>query len=134
MRGTVFMGLVVATGALLACRAKLSGNINVDGSNFKPSACRSGQANMPKFSGVDFTDGSGRRVRFVALESGSVRTFLFEPGARKGTLIGQDCGTLSVTEQNSEVNDVKNVQGNVSANCTGSGHHVTATMTFKNCH
>lgn len=125
---------MATTGALLACRAKLSGSINVDGSDFQASACRSGQANMPKFSGVDFTGSSGRRLRFVALQDGSVRTFLFEPGVKTGTLIGQNCGTISVTEQNSEVNDVKNVQGTVSADCTGSGHHVTASMTFKNCH
>ncbi len=134
MRGTIFMGLVMVAGALLACRAKLSGSINVDGTTFKPSACRSGQANMPKFSGVDFTDGSGRRLRFVALENGSLRTFLFEPGAKTGSLIGQGCGTINVAEQNSTVNDVKNVQGTLSADCTGSGHHITATMNFKNCH
>jgi hypothetical protein len=89
---------------------------------------------MPKFSGVDFTDGSGRRLRFVALENGSLRTFLFEPGAKTGSLIGQGCGTINVAEQNSTVNDVKNVQGTLSADCTGSGHHITATMNFKNCH
>ncbi len=134
MRGTIFIGLVTVAGALLACRAKLSGSINIDSAGFTVDSCRSGQANMPKFSGVDFMDSAGRRVRFVALPSGSVRTFIFDPGAKRGTLIGENCGSMNVTEQNSEVNDVKNVQGTLTADCTGSGHHVVATMNFKNCH
>ncbi len=134
MRGSIGFGIVVTALALLACRAKLDGSITVDGKSFDVSSCRSGEANIPKFSGVDFLDSAGRRARFVALETGSVRTFLFEPGAKSGTLIGEGCGTLSMSQQDSEVNSVHNVQGTVTADCTGTGHVVKATINFKNCH
>jgi hypothetical protein len=120
--------------ALLACKSKADGNVTVDGAAFEIDSCRSGQANIPKFDGVDLLDESGRRVRFMVNPDGSLRTFLFAAGATQGDLVGEGCGTISVTTQNSEVNGVKNVQGNVSANCTGAGHTIVATANFKNCH
>ncbi len=133
MRKSLAFSAVVLL-ALLACKSKTSGNISVDGAAFKINECRSGQANVPAFEGVDFLDSGGRRLRFLTDTSGSVRTFLFAPGAATGEYIGEGCGTMSLTRQNSEVNGVKNVQGSVSANCTGSGHTIVATATFESCH
>jgi hypothetical protein len=126
--------LVLLVAALLACRAKLDGSITVDGKAVEISSCRSGDANVPSFEGVDFMIAGDRRVRFVLLEGNQIRTFLFEPGQSAGTLIGEGCGTMSAERMNSEVNGVKNLKGTVSANCTGSGHVVTAAVRFENCH
>jgi hypothetical protein len=120
--------------ALLACRAKLAGTLTVDGKPVEIESCRSGDANVPSFEGVDFVIDGGRRVRFVLLENNAIRTFLFESGANNGTLIGEACGTMRAERQSSEVNNVKNLKGNVSANCTGSGHVITASINFENCH
>ncbi len=121
-------------GALLACKSKSSGTLTVDGAPFEVSECRSGQANIPAFAGVDFLDETGRRVRFLRNEMGQVKTFVFQPGQSMGDLVGEGCGTISITPQNSEVNGVKNISGQVSANCSGGGHSVAAGLNFENCH
>jgi hypothetical protein len=131
---TIPVCAALVLGALLACKSKSSGTLTVDGAAFTVDQCRSGQANDPPFTGVDFLDASGKRVRFLQNELGQVRVFVFAPGAVMGDLVGEGCGTVAVTTQNSEVNGVKNVQGNVSANCTGGGHSVVAGMNFENCH
>jgi hypothetical protein len=135
MRGTFFF-IALVLGALLACKSKQisSGTISVNGAPFEIDQCRSGKANAPPFEGVDFLDAGGRRVRFLRNELGQVRTFVFQAGQLTGDLVGEGCGNVTVTEQSSEVNGVKNVQGNVSANCTGGGHAVIAAVNFENCH
>lgn len=124
----------VALLALLACKSKTGGTLTVDGAAFAIDTCRSGEANVPSFEGVDLLDSGGRRVRFLAKPDGKVRTFLFQPGAATGNHVGEDCGTISVTRKNSKVNNVSNIQGTVSANCTGGGHTIVAGLTFDNCH
>ncbi len=133
MRGTsICVALVL--GALLACKSKQTGTITLNGAAFEINECRSGKANAPPFEGVDFLDSGGRRVRFLRNELGQVRTFVFAAGQLTGDLVGEGCGSVNVTEQSSEVNGVKNVQGNVSANCSGGGHAVVAAVNFENCH
>ena len=126
-----FGGLLVA---LLACKGKAKGNLVVDGVAFEVKQCRSGQANVPKFNGVDFLDASKRRIRFLVLSNGKLRSFIFAPGARKGILIGDGCGSMRVERTNTKINNVYNIEGNVTANCTGSGHTIVANMDFKGCH
>jgi len=133
MRKALSLALVVFS-ALLACKSKTSGSVSVDGAAFVIDTCRSGQANVPAFEGVDFLDKSNRRVRFLTDGSGSIRTFLFAPNAANGDFIGESCGSITLTRQNSEVNGVKNIQGSVTANCTGSGHSIVANATFEACH
>jgi hypothetical protein len=133
MRGTIALGLVVVA-ALFACKSKTSGSLTVDGAAFEVSECRSGQANVPKFQGVDFLDKSGKRVRFLVQPTGQVQVYFFPPGTTFTDMLGENCGTAGITTQNSEVNGVKNIQGTVSANCTGGGHTVKASVTFENCH
>jgi len=126
--------LLLMLAALLACRSKLDGTLSIDGKAVPIESCRSGEANVPGFDGVDFLTTGDRRVRFVILEGSQIRTFLFEPGQASGTLIGEACGSMAAERMNSEVNGVKNLKGTVSANCTGSGHVVTAAVRFENCH
>jgi hypothetical protein len=137
MRGTLLL-VALLLGALLACKSKSkskqTGSISLNGAAFEIDQCRSGKANAPPFEGVDFLDAAGRRVRFLRNELGQVRTFVFQPGQLTGELVGEGCGTVSVTEQNSEVNGVKDVQGNVSASCSGGGLTVVASVNFENCH
>ncbi len=83
---------------------------------------------------MDFLDKTGRRVRFLLQESGQIRTFMFAAGAKQGDLVGENCGTLTLEEQNSEINSVKNVKGSISANCTGAGFTIVASANFSNCH
>jgi hypothetical protein len=133
MRNATALVLVLFS-ALLACKSKTTGSVAVDGAAFEVDTCRSGKANIPAFEGVDFLDKGGRRVRFLTDGSGQVRTFLFPPNATTGEMIGEGCGTISLSYQNSEVNGVKNIQGSVNANCTGSGHTIVANATFESCH
>ncbi len=133
MRKTVALGLVVVS-ALFACKSKTGGSITVDGAPFEVSECRSGQANVPKFEGVDFLDQAGRRVRFLVQPTGGVQVYFFPPNTTFTDMLGENCGTASIQTQNSEVNGVKNIKGSVSANCTGGGHKVQASVTFENCH
>jgi hypothetical protein len=133
MRGAL-IGAALVVGALLACKSKHTGTVTVDGAAFEITECRSGQANSPPFEGVDFLDASRRRVRFLRMETGQVRAFLFAPGQLTGEMIGEGCGTMSVQQQNSEVNGIKNVNGSVAANCAAGGHSVVAGINFENCH
>ena len=133
MRGKIALGFLVVA-ALLACKSKQSGTITVDGKPFEVDECKSGQANVPQFSGVDFLDGSRQRVRFLLQPTGHVQVFFFPSGVSYTDMLGEGCGSMSMATQNSEVNGVKNVKGTVTANCTGGGHTVSASMTFENCH
>ena len=133
MRGKLVLGFIVLA-ALLACKSKTGGTLTVDGAGFEIDECRSGQANVPAFDGVDFLDSSGRRVRFLLQTSGNVQVFFLPSGATTTDMLGESCGTMSMQQQNSEVNGVKNVKGSVSANCTGGGHTVVAAVNFENCH
>lgn len=133
MRSTIAFGVLVLS-ALLACKSKSSGTITVNGAPFEVDTCRSGQANMPQFSGVDFLDGGGRRVRFLQQPTGQVQVYYFPAGATFTDMLGEGCGSMSMQMQNSEVNGVKNIKGSVTANCTGGGNTVVANMTFENCH
>ncbi len=134
MRGHILVPAALVFSALLACKSKTGGTITVDGAPFEIDGCRSGQANVPSFDGVDFMDPGGRRVRFFLQPTGQIRTFLFPPGAKQGTFIGEGCGTVSVERKNSRVNNVQNIKGTVSANCTGAGHTIVASVNFDNCH
>ena len=134
MRGTIALGLTFTLAALLACKSSTNGKITVDGAGFDVSECRSGQANVPKFEGVDFLDKSGRRVRFLREPNGKVQVYFFPPGVTFTDMLGENCGTASIENMNSEINGVKNIKGSVTANCTGDGHKVIANVTFEDCH
>ena len=128
MRARFFViGLLIATG----CSAKLSGELTVDGKPFKATECRSGQ--VYGFTGVELTAEDGTRVRLGTQPSGAADVYLLAPGVDQGLEL-KGCATLTVTPQNSTINDVKNVEGNAKLACDVDGHSIKGEVSFANCH
>jgi hypothetical protein len=125
------VALVLVFGLGLACSNKISGDVTLDNSPFTFKSCRSGQAFG--FYGVDLQDRDGRRLRLVVLPSGEPSLFYFASGAATGVDLGA-CGTVSVVQQSSTINDIRNVMGKASLACTKGGHTVKGTVVFENCH
>ncbi len=121
--------VVVAGGA--GCKNKIDAKLKLDDGNFYPDSCRSGQA--LGFQGVQLTDVTGNRLRLVITPAGTSEVFYFAKGAETGDEVGP-CGPLTVTRQNSTINDVTNVEGHATLKCEGGGHKLAGTVTFSNCH
>jgi len=117
--------------ALLGCTAKLTGTLQVDGSSFALGQCRSGQAFG--FSGVEFTDATGRRLRLLANPDGTCTAALFSGNSARGDQVGQ-CGELTMEAQSSRINSITNLKGAAKLNCEAGGHKVTGNVEFENCH
>lgn len=131
---TIVASVCVLGAALLACKSESSGNITVNGAAFDIAECRSGEANSPPFSGVAFLDSGGNQVRFVGKPAGGFTLYHFTKGQGIGTLVGEDCGSLTVNKTNTKINNIANIEGTVSANCTGSGLTVIANVNYAKCH
>lgn len=116
---------------LAACTAKITGDLQVDGTSFNIVQCRSGQAFG--FSGVEFADQGGRRLRLLMSADGSADVALFQSGNTTGDTLGM-CGRLTAQAQNSRINSIVNLQGDASLACDALGHKVTGKVTFENCH
>jgi hypothetical protein len=128
----VVVAVILPLGSsLVGCSAKLNSNLKLDDAEFKPTECRSGQAFS--FGGIQLADAAGHRVRLFMRETGSVNVAIFAPGQDHGDEL-DDCGTLVVTQQNSTINDIKNVQGKATLACKGAGHSLSGTIEFENCH
>ena len=123
--------LYVAALLTLGCKAKLSGDLTVDGKPFTAESCRSGQASG--FSGVDLVDADGRKLRLVQIPNGTGAAILFPPGATVGDEVG-GCGPLSVSTQSSTINNIRNVEGSATLECSNPKHSVKGAVTFENCH
>jgi hypothetical protein len=130
MRKTaVLLGAVLL--ALAGCHAKVTGSLQVDGTTFAIAQCRSGQAFG--FSGVEFTDATGRRLRLLANPDGTCAAALFSGDSATGDRLGQ-CGELSMAAQSSRINSIVNLKGTANLNCDRGGHKVTGNVEFENCH
>jgi len=127
-RGLIILFALVAWAG---CTNKLSGELVIDGETFELDGCRSGQ--VYGFSGVELRGTSGARLRLVQTPTGQGRAILMAAGAADGVDLGE-CGPFSVSQQNSTINDVKNVEGAATLSCTGAGHTVKGTVAFANCH
>jgi hypothetical protein len=127
--GIVF-GLLVAMAAM-GCTNKLSGDLKVDGKPFALASCRSGEASG--FTGVVLNGKSGAELRIERAPGGKALVFFHPSSGATGDRVGA-CGTITVTRQNSRVNNIYNVEGRVDLNCTGGKHTVVGKVTFKNCH
>ncbi len=128
------MRKLLAIGVLLAaaCTNKLGGDVQLDGVAWMPTHCRSGVAYG--FSGVQFEDAGGRRLRVVADPvTNTVRVSLFAAGSTTGEDIGS-CASLNQRPQSSNVNGIQNQQGSVTFSCDGVGHKLSGKLTFENCH
>lgn len=121
------VGLLLST--TTGCTAELTSALKVDGESFVPTSCRSGQLNS--FSGVDLVDDQGRTLRLVQSPTNQPNAIVL---AGQGAVELGNCGSMSVTRQNSTVNDIANVMGEATLECEVDGHSVSGTISFKNCH
>ena len=121
----------IAIAALAACTSHVGGSMTVDGQPFAVSECRSGAAFS--FSGIQFADATGKRLRLMQEAGGGVTVALFQPGAPRGDTFGA-CGTIQIETQNSTINNIRNVKGKVDLSCEGGGHKLVGSLSFENCH
>lgn len=116
---------------LAGCSNELKGSVTVDGEDFALASCRSGQ--VYGFVGVEVVSKDGAKLRVAQAPTGEAVTFLIPADASTGVEVGR-CGSFSVSTQNSTINDVKNVEGEATLECDGSGHTIKGTFSFSNCH
>jgi hypothetical protein len=123
--------VLLALLALVGCTAKVTGTLQVDGTTFAVQQCRSGQAFG--FSGIELTDGTGRRLRLLANPDGTCTGALFSGDSSTGNRLGQ-CGELTMAAQPSRINSITNLKGTAKLNCEAGGHQVAGNVEFENCH
>lgn len=131
MRIPRFVLVVPIVFANCICSNKLGGDLKVNGQPFEATSCRSGQ--VYGFAGVEATGKNGTRIRVIATPTSEAQVVLFGQGAQTGTDLGV-CGTIRVSDQNSTVNDVKNVEGKAQLKCAADGVTIEGSLTFENCH
>jgi hypothetical protein len=124
----LFFLVLFAMLVLVECTAKITGSLQVDGQTFAVTQCRSGQAFG--FSGVEFTDAGGRRLR---LPDGTCAAALFSGNGATGDRLGQ-CGVLTMAAQSSRINSIVNLQGTAKLDCEAVGHKISGNVEFENCH
>lgn len=81
--------------------------------------------------GVELEADDGTRFRFAERADGGGEALYFESGKKKGKRLGE-CVNLTVGNQNSTINNVRNVEGKAVVDC--SEPKVKGTIAFKNCH
>jgi len=123
--------LVAAVIAGFGCTNKLGGDLRVDGDKVSLSSCRNGV--VYGYTGVELTTKSGVRIRIAASLTGEAEVVVVGAGATVGTELGR-CGSLTVSDQNSTINDVKNVEGKATLDCSADGATIQGTVSFENCH
>jgi hypothetical protein len=126
-----FFLVLFASLVLVECTAKITGTLQVDGKTFAVAGCRSGQAFG--FSGVEFTDATGRRLRLIANPDGTCGAALFSGNSATGDRLGQ-CGALTMNAQSSRINSIVNLQGTAKLACEAGGHKIEGNVEFENCH
>lgn len=131
MRFTQLALLAFVLAATAACSNKLSGSLEVDGKTFELDSCRSGQ--VFGFSGVELRSKAGQKLRLVQTPTGEGAVMLFTSGTSVGTELGK-CGPFTLSQQNSTINNVKNVEGSATLDCSANGHSVKGAVSFSNCH
>ena len=122
-------GLVLV--AALGCTNKLGGDVVVNDEKLELDSCHSGVAYG--FRGVEVVAKSGVRVRVGATPTGEAHVFVMLAGAEVGKDLGA-CGSFQISDQNSTVNDVKNVEGKATFDCAAEGITAKGSFTFENCH
>lgn len=117
--------------ALTACAAHVTSSLEVDGTAFVPTTCRSGQARG--FAGVELADDQQRRLRLVQALDGTFQAVYFPPGHPVGQNLGS-CGTMTLQNGVAVVNGIRNVEGSATLDCGGGSHTLRGSVTFKGCH
>jgi hypothetical protein len=116
---------------LVGCAAHVTSSLKIDGSDFVPTTCRSGQ--VRGFAGVELADGQQRRLRLAQAVDGTFQVIYFSPGAPVGENLGS-CGTMTLQNGIAVVNGVRNVEGNATLSCRGARNTVLGSVAFKGCH
>ena len=116
---------------LTGCTAKINSTLQLNGQPFVPTGCRSGQAFG--FSGVEFTDKDGVRLRLLANADGTCSAALFKAGSAKGDAFGP-CGTLAMKTQSSRINSIHNLEGAANLMCRAAARKIEGSIQFENCH
>jgi len=128
----VWIIAVVAALTASACSAELSGNVDLNGETLAFESCHNGV--IYGFRGVELTATSGMRLRIGALPTGAAGVIVMPKDAATGTDLGVECGPFTITDQNSEINKVKNVEGKATLACEAKGFKLSGSVTFGNCH
>ena len=124
-------GCVCLLFAFAACAAHVTGSMQVDGTAFVPTICKSGQARG--FAGVELADNEQRRLRLAQALDGTFQVVYFRPGTPVGENLGQ-CGTMTFQNGIAVVNGVRNVEGNAKLSCDTGRYKVTGDVIFDGCH
>jgi hypothetical protein len=115
-----------------ACSNKLGGSVEVNGEKVTFGSCRSGA--VYGFRGVELSGSNGMRLRLGLIPTGAAGVIVMPKGADVGKDLGVACGTLTLSDQNSTVNGVKNVEGKAVLDCEAEGFKLKGEVSFKNCH
>jgi hypothetical protein len=113
------------------CSNKLSSDVSINGKQVSMSSCRNGV--VYGYRGVELTTDDGSRLRIASTLTGEPEVVYMPAGSDRGATLGK-CGTFSIEDQNSTINDVKNVKGKVTLDCTADGVTLKGTASFENCH
>lgn len=124
------LALGMALGSV-ACSSKLSGEIDLNGEKLAIDSCRNGV--VYNFRGVELNAKNGVRLRIAATQTGEAYVVVVPKDATVGTEVGT-CGTLSITDQSSKINDVTNVKGTARLECAAKGFTIKGDVSFENCH
>jgi hypothetical protein len=135
------VGTVLLSVAAAGCSNKLGGSAKANTKaagefTLSPSACYSGQ--RESFFGVQLEDDkSGAKLRVIKPPADDYQVVVEAPSS-KGSfkLVKRDCTKfdVSVTKQNSQINDIFNVEGHATIDCKSGDDTFTADVTFANCH
>lgn len=133
-RAAALASVVIA--ALLACKSKskVTGTLQLDGAAFPVKECQVSEATISTggsqytVQSVTFVGESGQRLQFSNSRGLTAR---IAAGTGAMDTIGEGCGTLTVT--GSVKSGAGGVKGALSADCTGAGHHVQASVNYEGC-
>lgn len=128
----LLVAVLIAVFPSCFCSNKLSGKVEVNGETLSFSSCRNGAVHG--FRGVELSATNGMRLRLGVLPTGAAGGIIMPAGEMRGVELGTECGSLSLSDQNSTVNDVKNVEGKAVLDCEGQGFKVKGEVSFENCH
>lgn len=114
-----------------ACSNELGGDLTVNGTPFEAASCRNGV--VYGYRGVEVTGKSGARIAIAATQARAARVVYLAREGERGLEVG-DCGTFQIEDQNSTINDVKNVEGKATLDCTSGDLVIKGSVSFSNCH
>ena len=126
------VAVLIAVFPSCMCSNKLSGSVEINGEKVTFGSCRNGAVHG--FRGVELAGSNGMRLRVGVLPTGAAGVIVMPKGATVGTELGVACGSLTISDQNSTVNDVKNVEGKAVLECEANGFKIKGTVSFENCH